>query len=167
MPLKKLIKKVLSYLVNKKLKVTTECLLENKESKEDVGEKIRRNIRRKKLRKVQGVVVSQVHETNRIVTNDKEILGPLIVVNEERKNNNQSNNKELKMQNKIKTLKLKHAIQKKEMTLLIKKYRNRRKILTMKLNKLKTSQPNLVQPTRPHITTVHILTDSPTSQYRN
>ncbi|CAB3248789.1 unnamed protein product [Arctia plantaginis] len=84
-------------------------------------------------------IISQVLEgRGKININDKEVSDPLCEENTKEEINNEINHRTF--QRKIKALKLKHATEKKEMTLLIKKYKNRCRILTKILNKMKQNK---------------------------
>ncbi|CAB3228481.1 unnamed protein product [Arctia plantaginis] len=82
-------------------------------------------------------IISQVLK-GRGKINDKEVSDPLCEENTKEEINNEINHRTFQRKNKA--LKLKHATEKKEMTLLIKKYKNRCRILTKILNKMKQNK---------------------------
>ncbi|XP_026735951.1 uncharacterized protein LOC113499619 isoform X1 [Trichoplusia ni] len=103
-------------------------------------------------RKIQEITMSSLVLEAQGKTNDKELSDPLCEQNVKKEMGKES--KQKIYQRKMKALKLKHAMEKKEMTLLIKKYQNRCRILTQKLNKIKNIytrtgfEENIVLPTQ-------------------
>ncbi|CAG9793039.1 unnamed protein product, partial [Diatraea saccharalis] len=93
----------------------------------------RYQMKKTKERKMQEVTVSQINEAVEERDADDDSNDPLSTTYITAEN---KDSKVKRLQNRIKTLKLKYYTEKREMTLLIKKYQNRCQILTNKINKL-------------------------------